>query len=273
MFNFRNMTTEEKQTILEHLEDLRKSLLISVVAVIIAALVAFYYSDHLLAIIQQPLQSLGLKLIFIGVTEGFYIKLKLALLGGLVLAFPVVAWQIYRFMAPALFPHERKYIFILFPLMILLFVAGILFAYFIILKLIIGFLIMIAGANLEPMLTLDKYVSFVLAFTIPFGLVFELPVIIYFLTRLGIVTPEWLAKKRKYALLIIFILAAILTPGPDPVSQCLMGIPVYLLYEVSIVMSKLSRPKKKEEEKVLEDETELKDNTKFENDNEEVSDN
>ncbi len=247
MFNFKNLTVEEKQTILEHLEDLRKSLLISVVAIVIAAIAAFYYSDQILAIIQQPLKALDLDLIFIGVTEGFYIKLKLAFYGGLVLAFPVVVWQIYRFIAPALFPQERKYFLILFPVMILLFAGGALFAYFVILKLVIGFLIMIAG-DLEPMLTVDKYVSFVLAFTIPFGLVFELPVIVYFLTRLGIVSPEWLAAKRKYALLAIFVMAAVLTPGPDPISQCLMGIPVYLLYETSIWVSKLSRPRKPDDE-------------------------
>jgi sec-independent protein translocase protein TatC len=126
--------------------------------------------------------------------------------------------------------------------MILLFAGGVLFAYFGVLNLVITFLIMVAG-DLEPMLTIDKYVSFVLAFTIPFGLVFELPVVVYFLTRLGIVTSEWLSQKRKYALLIIFILAALLTPGGDPISQCLMGIPVFILYEISILVSKLSRPK------------------------------
>ena len=242
VFNFRNLTVEEKQTILEHLEDLRKSLIISVVAIILAAVVAFYYSDYILAIIQQPLKSMELDLIFIGITEGFYIKLKLAFYGGLILAFPVIAWQIYSFVAPALFANERKYVLILFPLMILLFAGGVLFAYFGVLNLVITFLIMVAG-DLEPMLTIDKYVSFVLAFTIPFGLVFELPVVVYFLTRLGIVTSEWLSQKRKYALLIIFILAALLTPGGDPISQCLMGIPVFILYEISILVSKLSRPK------------------------------
>lgn len=243
MLNFRNLSVEEKQTILEHLEDLRKSLLISVIAIVLAAVVAFYYSDYILAIIQRPLKPMELDLIFIGITEGFYIKLKLAFFGGLVLAFPIIAWQIYRFVAPALFPKERRYVVILIPLMILLFAAGVLFAYFGVLKLVISFLILVAG-DLEPMLTVDKYVSFVLAFTIPFGLIFELPVIVYFLTRLGIISPEWLSQKRKYALLAIFIIAAVLTPGPDPISQCLMGVPVYLLYEISILVSKLSRPKK-----------------------------
>ena len=135
MFNFRNMTVEEKQTILEHLEDLRKSLLISLIAIIIAAVAAFYFSDQLLAIIQRPLKPMDLDLVFIGILEGFYIKLKLALFGGIVLAFPVIAWQMYRFIAPALYPHERKYVLIMFPLMIILFAAGVLFAYFVVLKL------------------------------------------------------------------------------------------------------------------------------------------
>jgi len=163
-----------------------------------------------------------------------------------VLAFPVIAWQMYRFMAPALYPHERKYVLIMFPLMIILFAAGVLFAYFVVLKLVISFLIMIAG-DLEPMLTVDKYVSFVIAFTLPFGLIFELPVVVYFLTRLGIITPEWLSEKRKYALLGIFVVAAVVTPGGDPISQCLMGIPVYLLYEISILVSRIFRPKQKDD--------------------------
>lgn len=131
------------------------------------------------------------------------------------LAFPVIAWQMYRFMAPALYPQERRYVLILFPVMILLFAGGVLFAYFGVLKLVISFLIMIAG-DLEPMLTVDKYVSFVIAFTLPFGLIFELPVVVYFLTRLGVITPEWLSQKRKYALLGIFIVAAVVTPVMIP---------------------------------------------------------
>ena len=242
MFNSRNMAPEEKATILEHLEELRKALLNSIIAIVICAIAGFYFSDQILAFIQRPLDALGLKLIFIGVTEGFSIKLKLAFYGGLVLAFPVIAYQVYKFVAPALYPNERKYVLILVPIMVLLFAGGVLFAYFVILQLAITFLVMIAS-DLEPMLTADKYVTFFLRFTIPFGLVFELPVIVYFLTRMRIVTPEWLIKQRKYALLVIFILAAILTPGGDIVSQCLMGIPVFILYELSIWISKWSVPK------------------------------
>lgn len=242
MLNFKNMSEDEKKTLLQHLEELRKALLVSLIAIIAGAVVAFYYSDFLLEFVQKPITSLGLKLVFIGVTEGFFIKLKLALLGGLVLAFPVVAWELWAFIMPALYPHEKRYVLILFPLVIILFVAGVTFAYFTILKLALAFLIYVAK-GLEPMITVDKYVSFVLAFTIPFGLVFELPVVVFFLTRIGVITPAVLVRNRKYALLVIFILAAALTPGPDPVSQCLMALPVYLLYEVSILVSKMARPK------------------------------
>ena len=134
---------------------------------------------------------------------------------------------------PALYPQERKYVYILLPISVLLFVTGVLFAYFGILRLVLNFFIYIAGSNLETMFKVDQYVSFVMAFTIPFGLVFELPVVMFFLTKLGIVNYQMLAKNRKYALLIIVILAAALTPGPDPVSQMFMAVPVYYFMKLA----------------------------------------
>lgn len=236
------MTEEEKQTIIEHLEDLRKSLVISVIAIIIAAVSSFYYSEQILSIIISPLKALNENLIVTGVTEAFFVKLKLSFLAGFVIAFPVVVWAIWRFFKPALYPHERKYIYLLFPITIILFTVGVLFAYFGILRLVLNFFIYIAGDNLETMFKVDQYVSFVMAFTIPFGLVFELPVVVFFLSKLGIINHQMLAENRKYALLVIVILAAALTPGPDPVSQMFMALPVYLLYEISIWVSKLSKP-------------------------------
>lgn len=238
----RDMTEEEKQTIIEHLEDLRKSLVISVIAIIIAAVSSFYYSEQILSIIISPLKALNENLIVTGVTEAFFVKLKLSFLAGFVIAFPVVVWAIWRFFKPALYPHERKYIYLLFPITIILFTVGVLFAYFGILRLVLNFFIYIAGDNLETMFKVDQYVSFVMAFTIPFGLVFELPVVVFFLSKLGIINHQMLAENRKYALLVIVILAAALTPGPDPVSQMFMALPVYLLYEISIWVSKLSKP-------------------------------
>jgi sec-independent protein translocase protein TatC len=242
-----DLSPEDKQTLMEHLEELRKSLIIALVAVIIAAAVCFMFNEEILAYIMQPITLLNEELIVTGVTEAFFVKLKLAFYAGFVLSFPVVFWAIWRFFKPALYPHERKYVYFLFPLAALLFVGGILFAYFGVLKLVLNFFIFIAGENLETMFKVDQYVSFVLAFTIPFGLVFELPIIVFLLTKIGIIKYKVLAKNRKYAMLIIAVLAAALTPGPDPLSQMLMAVPVYLLYEVSILVAWLTgrEPRKK----------------------------
>lgn len=240
-----DLSPEEKQTIIEHLEDLRKSLIISVVAILVAAMFSFYYSEEILTIIMAPLSALNEDLVVTGVTEAFFVKFKLSFLAGFILAFPIVVVAVWRFIKPALYPNERKYVYILFPVTICLFVGGILFAYFGILKLVLNFFIYISGENLETMFKVDQYVSFVLAFTIPFGIIFELPVIVFFLSKLGVVTYEWLAKNRKYALLVIVILAAAFTPGPDPISQVFMAVPVYLLYEISIWVAKIARPSEK----------------------------
>lgn len=241
-----DLSPEEKQTIIEHLEALRSSLIIAFVAIIIAAVFCFYYSEEILAIVTLPLRSLNENLVVTGVTEAFFVKLKLSFYAGFVIAFPVVAWALWRFFKPALYPSERKYVYIFVPLAVGLFTVGVLFAYFGVLRLILNFLIYIAGENLDTMFKVDQYVSFVLAFTIPFGLVFELPVVVFVLSKLGIIHYEQLARNRKYALLVIVILAAALTPGPDPISQMLMAGPVYLLYEISIWVSKYSKPRKTE---------------------------
>lgn len=234
-------TPEQKQTIMEHLEDLRKSIIIILIAVIAAAVFCFSYNEQILNIIMAPLAAYDEKLIVTGVTEAFFVKLQLAFLAGFILAFPVTAWALWRFIKPALYPSERKYVYILFPIVLILFAGGVLFAYFGVLRIILGFLIYIAGNNLETMFKVDQYVSFVMAFTIPFGLVFELPVVVFFLSKMGIIKYQSMAKNRKYAILVIVILAAALTPGPDPVSQMMMAVPVYLLYEISIWVAKWSR--------------------------------
>lgn len=239
-----DLSAEDKQTIIEHLEALRSSLIIATVAIIVAAVFCFYYSEQILAIITSPLRSLNENLIVTGVTEAFFVKLKLSFYCGFVLAFPAVVWALWRFMKPALYPSERKYVYIFIPLAVGLFTVGVLFAYFGILSLVLNFFIYIAGENLETMFKVDQYVSFVLAFTIPFGLVFELPVVVFFLSKMGIVRYEAMARNRKYALLAIVVLAAALTPGPDPISQMLMAGPVYLLYEISIWVCKFAKPRK-----------------------------
>lgn len=255
---FSDLTPEDKQTLIEHLEALRKALIISVVAIIVAAILSFSYNEQILQLIISPLSNLNENLVVTGVTEAFFVKLKLAFLSGFVIAFPIVVWSIWGFFKPALYPRERKYVYVLIPISTLLFAGGALFSYFGILPLVLRFFIFMAGDTLETMFKVDQYVSFVMAFTIPFGLVFELPVVIYFLTIIGVIRYELLAKNRKYALLIIVILAAALTPGPDPISQMLMAGPVYLLFEISIWISKWAGKKRRAREKE-QDMTELED--------------
>ena len=249
---FKQLTVNDKQTIVEHFAALRKAILISVSAVFIAAIACFSYNEQLLYIVTYPLRVINQHLIVTGVTEAFFVKLQLSFLAGFIIAFPVVAWAVWGFIKPALYPSERKYVYILFPAVIILFAGGVLFAYFAILPLCLRFFVYIAGESLQTMFKVDQYVSFVMAFALPFGCVFELPIITFFLTKIGILKPEFLSKNRKYAILAIVIAAGVLTPGPDPISQIMMAVPLYLLYEVSVIVAKLVKPRKKQDEAVPE---------------------
>lgn len=246
---FSDLSPDDKQTILEHFEALRRSIIISVVGIMVAGFICFAYNEQILSFIISPLRGLNEQLVVTGVTEAFFVKLKLSFMTGFIFAFPIVVWSLWGFFKPALYPGERKYIYILFPITLILFIGGVVFAYFGILPLVLNFFIYIAGSNLDTMFKVDQYVSFVMAFTIPFGIVFELPVVVFFLTKIGWITKEAMSRNRKYAILVIFILAAALTPGPDPISQLMMGIPVYLLYEISILVAHFANPDKERREK------------------------
>lgn len=236
----------EKMTIIKHLEELRRVFLVSAVAVLIASSIAFAYREFFLDLITEPVQALEINLVYTAMAEGFFTQVKLALIAGLIAAMPVILWQVWGFIIPALYPHERRWVYLLVPASLVLFAAGVLFAYLSVFRVAVRFFVMVSG-DLQPMITIGKYLSFTMWFLVPFGLVFELPLVVMFLTRIGVITPEFLARKRKYALLIIFIIAALLTPTPDPLTQTLMGGPMYLLYELSILVSRLVRRKRQKE--------------------------
>lgn len=246
------MSGEKHLTWLQHFEDLRKMLIVSLIALMVATFACYFFSDFFLSLLRRPIDNLGLDLFFIGVTEGFFTKIKIALYAGFVVSFPIIAWQVWKFIVPALYPSERRYIMILMPVSTLLFVGGVVFAYFTVFPVMMRFLLMVSG-ELQPMITVSQYVSFCVTFLIPFGIMFEMPVFAMFLTRIGIITPQWLKAKRKYALLIFFIVGAVLTPSPDPVSQILMALPMYILYEISIIISRLTRAKKEARQKAEEE--------------------
>lgn len=246
----KNMS-EKSAPLLEHLNELRKVLIAVVIALVLGTIVCYaFFMEQTMALVTAPIESLGQQLYFTNVTEGFMTHLRVAVMGGCIIASPVIIWQILRFILPALYKHERRMFFAILFFGILLFVGGIAFGYVFVLTLGLNAMIFTFSGDLQPLLRSSEYVSFILSFLLPFGLVFEIPLFVYFLTKLGIITPKLLREKRKYIILIILILAAVLTP-PDVISQMLIATPMLILYEISIWLSSIvyKRKLKKEAKK------------------------
>ena len=238
---------EEALSLRDHLMALRKVIIHCVIAVGIGFLISFYFLiDPLLDWITAPIVERGVQVIYTAVSEALTTKLKVAVVTGVVLAFPVIIWQVWEFIRPALYPHEQRSFRRFFFFALLLFMVGIVFCYGAVFFLAIDFF-MVSGEGLAtPMLSLDKYINFLFGFLLPFGVAFMLPVFLYITTKLGLTTPEMLASKRKFVILGIFVLAAILTP-PDVVSQVLLGLPMLALYEVGILVSRAVKNTTREE--------------------------
>ncbi len=220
-----------------HFGDLRRVVIVSFIATLITSIIIFtFFSEQLFNWATSHMTELNLPLVAITVTEAFFTKIKICFIAGFIIAFPITFWQVWTFVAPALYDNERKWAYLILPIGIVLFAAGVVFAYLFVFKIAAGFLLITQGEGLMVIVSVNKYLSFLLAFLIPFGLTFEIPLIIVFLTRLGLITPQFLTRNRKYVFLISFIIAAILTP-PDVISQVFMALPMLLLYEVSILIS------------------------------------
>lgn len=237
---------EEALSPLEHLAELRRRLLFCLIALFLGTLVGyFFYENLILEIIKYPLKvpplaELNLTLHYISPLEGFLVKVKSSLFFGALLSFPFIFYQIWRFTSRGLNEKEKRTFLKAFPFSLILFAAGVLCGYFIVLPVGLYFLITAAGESLTPVFIISKYVSLLIALLLIFGAIFEVPLAAYALTRAGIITPQILSAKRKYAILIIFILAALLTP-PDVFTQIILALPLLALYEISILVSKLSR--------------------------------
>lgn len=230
-------------TLIEHLEELRIRLLIALAAFAAGTIVSWLFVDGILAALIRPVGHV----VFLAPTEAFLVRLKVAALAGVFLSLPIVLFQVWRFVSVGLTPTERRYTFSLLPAALVLFVGGAAFAFFAILPVGVRFLLSYQTPELVPMISINAYASFATAFVLAFGLVFQLPIVILFLARLGIVTPRSLAAGRRYALLGIVVASAVLTPGTDVFSQMLMAVPTYLLYEVSIWIARLVAPKPAEQ--------------------------
>ena len=223
--------------LLQHVLALRKVLVISAYAIAIGSMIGWFFSDLVFAYIAGPVTMLGdIRFITTTPMEPMLVKVKVSMFIGVLIALPVLMWQIWSFVLPALKQNERKYLYIIVPSSVLLFLGGAALCFYGVLPIGIKFLLYVGGGSVPytPFVTKTSYLSFLLTFLLTFGLVFQLPIVLLVLIRIGVLSPKTLAKKRRWAILTIVILAIIVSPTPDPVTQLLMAGPMYLLYEISI---------------------------------------
>jgi len=229
---------------LDHLEELRWRIIKSLAGIVVVGIVGYIFSDQLLALLRLPADRMPnqFNLQILKVPDMLMVKIKIGIFSGLVGALPVIAYQLWKFIAPGLLPHEKQYVPSTVTVVTLCFLLGAAFGYFLILPVALEFLTGLGLGDIQNNFALDAYVTFVTRIILLTGLIFELPVLSFFLTKIGLITPATLRSVRRYAVIIIFVLAAFLTP-PDPASMMLMGIPILLLYEISILVSYLALPK------------------------------
>lgn len=253
--------TDKKLPLTAHLEELRKKIKIILIAVGIGFGISYYFSKELFNILMIPLvEALPPEstLIFTGVAEAFITYLKVALVSGIFLATPVILHQLWVFLAPGLYDNEKKSFFPIIIFSTFFFVGGALFGYFVIFPFGFRYFLGFATDFIKPMPAVKEYFAFSVKLLFAFGVVFELPLFILFLSKLGIVTYKQLRSFRKYAILLIFAVAAVITP-PDVLSQIMLGLPMIVLYEVGIIVAKLFGKKIKEVDNEKIEETEKSD--------------
>jgi sec-independent protein translocase protein TatC len=226
----------ERMSFFSHLEELRKRILWSVLAIGIGFIPTFIYSERIIKFLARPLP---VKLAFLTPTEAFWVNMKVGMIAGLGLALPFVLYQVWAFVSPGLHRHERRYAAPFVIVGTLFFAIGAGFCLQYVIPFAVRFLLTYKTEDLTPVISIGSYVDFVLKFTLAFGLIFELPLAITLASWMGLVTPKFLAKNRKYALLINAMVAAMLTPTPDAFNMLLMLAPLCLLYELGIISARV----------------------------------
>ncbi len=225
---------------LDHLEELRWRIIKAIVGVFIATIISFIFIDFFVEyILLLPAKSSNIKLQNLKPFGQLFLYFEVALIIGVILSLPNIFYQFWKFISPALRENERKYITWIVFFSSLCFFAGIVFAYFVMLPLSLKFAAGFGSATIENNFAIDEYFSIILSVMLGAGTVFELPMLSFFLSRIGILTPKFMRKYRKHSYVAVFIIAAVLTPGTDPLSQVLLAIPLVFLYEISILVSKI----------------------------------
>lgn len=223
-----------EMSLIDHLQELRRRLIVCIVVVLITSSVSYFYAAELIHLITAPAG----KLYYMRPAEAFFAQLKVSLFAGFLLGLPVILYQTWAFVVPALTKQERKMSMFLVPASVLLFFIGLTFSYVLVLPAGIKFFMGFASDELQPLFSLGDYLSFVISFLLPFGFVFELPLIILVAAKMGLVSSRFLAAKRKVVFVMSFVVGAIIAPSPDVLSQTMVAVPLLVLYEGSILIVK-----------------------------------
>lgn len=230
----------DEMSVMEHITELRKRLVIVVVFFFVAVIAGFLLSRPIIIYLQQTDEAKSLTLNAFNLTDPLMVYMKFAFIIAFVITSPIILYQLWSFVSPGLYEKERKVTLSYIPISLLLFFLGISFSYFILFPFVIDFMERIStDLDINQVIGVNEYFSFLLQLTVPFGILFQLPVVIMFLTRLGIVTPMFLSKVRKYAYFVLLVIAALITP-PELASHLMVSIPLFILYEISIWISLIS---------------------------------
>lgn len=236
----------KEMSFLDHLEELRWRIIWSLAGIVAGAAIIWIFKDYVMDdFLLRPAIKYNIKLQNLRPFGQVFLYMQVALMGGAIISIPNILYQFWRFISPGLYSHERKYISSIVIFSSLCFLSGVAFAYWVLMPTAFKFFASFGSENIENIIAIDEYFSFLLSVMLGAGLVFEMPMVSFFLSKIGILTPAFMRKYRRHAVVIIFIAAAVLTPGTDPISQIMLGIPLVLLYEISIYISKVSYRKRK----------------------------
>lgn len=236
-------------TFLEHLDDLRKRIVYSLIALLVAVIPAYMFSKDIFKILARPVTQFlpeGTKLAVTTLPAAFMVYIKVSFLAAIFFTSPFIFYQLWKFVAPGLYQKEKKYVIPFVFLTTLFFILGALFGYFVLFPYACRFFLNI-GSDFQPVITVDKYFGLTLHLLLGIALVFELPTLVFFLSRMGLVTAGWMIKNFKYAVLAIFVISAIITPTPDPINQSILAFPMLALYGLSILIALFAGKKRKKQ--------------------------
>ncbi len=233
-----NAFDREKFDWVEHLEELRGRLFVVIGAVLLASLAGYFFSEVVFRLLLLPLHPLQERLYFMSPYEAFIVKLTVSLFSGLLLSAPVILTQTWLFVAPGLYEREKKALAFIVGLTLVFFLVGVFFAFFLVAPFALRFFLGFQSENLKPLLSVKEYICFLTSFLLAFGVAFDFPVLLLGLVKLGLIRAETLAKQRRLAVVLIFVLAAVLTPSTDVISQTLLAVPLIVLFEASVFIAR-----------------------------------